>query len=147
MKRFYRGIAVLLAVLQAATPVAAAPFGGVVTHGGAAIDTSTAGVTRIVQYTDRAIINWGGFSTAAGEAVRFEQAPGAAVLNRVTGNQASVLAGTLSASGKVLLLNPNGILFAAGSRTDVGSAGASRSLRISSARSSSSGWCERERTN
>ena len=123
-RRFRRDVALALVVAQVAGPLApalhAAPVGGIVTHGAATIDTSGA-LTRITQTTDRAIINWSGFSTAAGESVRFDQTAGAAVLNRVTGTGASVLAGSLSASGQVYILNPNGILFAAGSRTDVGS--------------------------
>lgn len=123
-----RGICLALAAIEALAPLApavrAAPVGGVVRHGSAAIELSGS-VTRIVQASDRAIIDWQSFSAAAGEAVHFEHAAGAAVLNRVTGAGASVLAGSLTAPGHVFILNPNGILVAAGSRTDVGSLTAS----------------------
>ena len=51
-RRFLRGISLVLVAMQVCGPVLAAPVGGLVTHGGAVIDTSAAGVTRIVQSTD-----------------------------------------------------------------------------------------------
>ena len=41
-------------------------------------------------------------------------------MNRVAGTNASAIYGTLSANGKVFLINPNGILFAPGSQVNVG---------------------------
>ncbi|MEY3548063.1 MAG: hypothetical protein RLZZ552_430, partial [Verrucomicrobiota bacterium] len=41
-------------------------------------------------------------------------------LNRVTGSEASVISGALSANGNVFLVNPNGVLFNAGAQVDVG---------------------------
>jgi filamentous hemagglutinin family protein len=43
-----------------------------------------------------------------------------AVLNRIVGQDPSVILGTLSSNGRVFLVNPNGILFGQGSRVDVG---------------------------
>ncbi|WP_413208136.1 beta strand repeat-containing protein, partial [Rhodospirillum sp. A1_3_36] len=80
-----------------------------VTSGEASIATSGAAMT-ISQGSDRAIVNWQGFSIGDGNSVTIHQ-PGArsAILNRVTGSTSSTIAGRLSANGQVLLVNPNGI--------------------------------------
>ena len=108
-----RPLALALAALQVAFPLAptlqAAPVGGTVVRGIAGIDTSVSNLTRVTQVSDRAIVNWQSFSTSAGETVQFAQpSASAAILNRVTGADPSVLAGTLNANGRVFLLNSNG---------------------------------------
>jgi filamentous hemagglutinin family protein len=98
----------------------AGPTGGVVTSGNAAINTQGA-VTNITQATQKAAINWQGFSVAAGETVNFKQPNSAAVtLNRVIGNEKSVIDGALNANGKVFLVNSNGVLFGQGASVSVG---------------------------
>lgn len=74
---------------------------------------------QILQDSDKAIINWGDFSIGLDEATQFLQ-PGstAAVLNRVTGGNASALEGLLQANGRVFLINPNGILVGPNARID-----------------------------
>ena len=96
-------------------PVWAAPQGGVVTSGTATINQS-GHVTNINQATQRAAINWQSFSTRPQETVNFHQPNAAAIaLNRVIGNERSILEGALNANGRVFLINSNGILFAKGS--------------------------------
>ncbi|WP_332848330.1 YDG domain-containing protein, partial [Massilia sp. S19_KUP03_FR1] len=74
-----------------------------------------------VTNTPNTIINWQSFSIASGELTRFIQQNGnSAVLNRITGQDPSKILGALESNGKVFLINPNGILFGAGSRVDVG---------------------------
>ena len=91
-------------------PALAAPQGGVVTSGSAAINQS-GHVTNINQSTSKASINWQSFSTAPAETVNFNQPNASSItLNRVIGNEASVLQGTLNANGSVFLINSNGIL-------------------------------------
>ena len=93
----------------------AAPIGGVVTTGSATI-ASNGTTTNITQSTQKASINWQGFSIASNETVNFNQPSASAItLNRVVGNETSVIAGALNANGKVFLLNSNGILFTQGS--------------------------------
>ncbi len=96
------------------------PQGGQVVGGNAQIQgQGTANVT-VTQTTDRAIINWHTFDIGSGERVQFVQ-PGASsiALNRVTGGLGpSVIAGSLTANGRVFLVNPDGILFGAGAVVD-----------------------------
>lgn len=67
-----------------------------------------------------AIINWGSFSIAQGEIVRFLQQSGnSAVLNRITGQDPSRIMGALQSNGRVYLINPNGILFGGGAQINV----------------------------
>ena len=92
----------------------ALPTGGVVSAGSASIG-SGAGTTTINQSSQNAAINWQSFSIGQGEAVRFVQPNSSSVaLNRVLGSDPSSILGSLSANGKVFLLNPNGILFGQG---------------------------------
>ena len=77
---------------------------------------------NINQGTSKAIINWKGFSIARPETVRFLQ-PGASsiALNRVIGVDPSHLYGTLSANGRIFLINPNGIMVGPTGRINVNS--------------------------
>jgi filamentous hemagglutinin family protein len=110
-----------LAALLALPRVAGAgPVGGSVVAGSASI--SQAGpVTTINQSSNRAIINWQGFSVGAKETVNFNQPSAAsATLNRVIGNETSVIAGALNANGQVFIVNSAGVLFSKGSQVNVG---------------------------
>src|SRR5262249_58670939 len=65
------------------------------------------------QSSPSAIVNWNTFNIGVGESVRFNQ-PGssAVILNRVTGGLGpSEILGTLTANGRVFLINRDGILF------------------------------------
>uniref|UniRef100_UPI0031381D32 two-partner secretion domain-containing protein n=1 Tax=Polaromonas sp. YR568 TaxID=1855301 RepID=UPI0031381D32 len=78
------------------------------------------GSVRTVTNTPGTIIEWPGFSIAAGEATRFvQQSSASAVLNRITGQNPSVILGALQSNGRVFLINPNGILFGAAAQVDV----------------------------
>ena len=98
--------------------VQANPVNPTVVHGTA----NFASVGNILNITNspNAIINWGSFSIGVNELTRFIQ-PSAlsAVLNRVTGQDPSAILGALQSNGRVFLLNPNGIVFGAGSRINV----------------------------
>ena len=100
-------------------PAFANPQGGTVTDGAATI-TESGNRVDIHQSTDKVIIDWRSFSIGAGEITEFHQpSAGSIALNRVTGADPSHIFGTLRANGRVFLINPNGILFGAGSRVDV----------------------------
>jgi len=89
----------------------AAPTGGVVTSGSAIISQSGT-TTNITQTTSKATINWQNFSIASNETVNFNQPNvNSITLNRVIGNERSIIDGALNANGQVWILNSNGILF------------------------------------
>ena len=86
--------------------------------GGAATIQGQGGPAVIVnQSTSSAIINWNTFNIGASESVRFNQPNASSVaLNRVTGGLGpSEIMGTLTANGRVFIINRDGILFGPGS--------------------------------
>ena len=87
----------------------ALPTGGKVVAGSATVGTAAAGTLTITQSSNKAIINWNGFSIGQGGQVAFDNGKGA-TLNRVTGAQVSSLDGLLTATGSVYLINPNGVI-------------------------------------
>jgi filamentous hemagglutinin family protein len=116
-------VAVLLSLLTASAGLQAqGPAGGTVRAGDARITGEGTSSTQIEQLSDRAVIDWRSFSIGAGDRVIFLQpSDRAATLNRVTGEQVSLILGTLDANGRVLLINPNGIVFGGGAQVNVGS--------------------------
>jgi filamentous hemagglutinin family protein len=99
----------------------ALPTGGAVTAGTAGIASTGGGAVTINQSSQNAAINWQSFGIGVGEAVKFVQPNSNSVaLNRVIGPDASSILGSLSANGKVFLVNPNGILFGKGAQVNVG---------------------------
>jgi filamentous hemagglutinin family protein len=119
---------ICLAAIGFVPPLAiAAPEGGVVRAGGAQI-AQQGNTTRIDQSSQRAVLDWRNFSINADERVQFAQpSASSATLNRVTGDQISLILGRLDANGQVLLINPNGIVFGSGAQINVGSLIASTS--------------------
>ncbi|WP_010089919.1 beta strand repeat-containing protein [Burkholderia ubonensis] len=107
----------------AALPAHALPTGQAVVAGHADIATSADGKTMSInQHSDKLITNWQDFGVAGGERVSFQQ-PGSSsiALNRVIGTRGSQIDGRIDANGKVFLVNPNGVMFGAGSQVNVGS--------------------------
>jgi filamentous hemagglutinin family protein len=110
--------AVAVSSCFAAPAALANPTGANVVSGTAAIHQ--AGNLLQITNSPNAIINWQSFSIGANEITRFlQQSPASAVLNRVTTQNPSQILGTLQSNGRVFLINPNGILFGAGSQVDV----------------------------
>ncbi|MCC2636956.1 MAG: filamentous hemagglutinin family outer membrane protein [Moraxellaceae bacterium] len=120
--RHFRRNALSAAILTAlAGQSLALPQGGSVTAGSGAITTSGSNLT-VHQGTQKLIVDWQSFGIAGGEHVQFVQPSASAVaLNRVLGNNASEIYGSLSANGQVFLINPNGILFGPTAQVSVGS--------------------------
>ncbi len=87
------------------------PSGGSVVAGQAQILAPAAGQLRIDQASPRAVIDWQSFSIGAGGRVHFENGSGA-TLNRVLGGDPSRIAGLLSSTGSLWLVNPAGVLVA-----------------------------------
>ena len=95
---------------------AANPLGSNVVGGNATVQGTGTSSVIINQSSQNAVINWNSFNIGAGEQTRFNQPNSTStVLNRVLGDpNASQIFGTLSANGRVFLINPNGILIGNG---------------------------------
>lgn len=99
-------------------PTLAGPEGGVVMGGSASINQS-GNTTTIQQTTDRGIIRWDSFDVGASERVEFQQPSSSSItVNRIRDSKASQIDGQISANGRIVLLNQNGVVFGAGSRVD-----------------------------
>lgn len=109
-------------VFLALTPsyTLAAPLAGQFVAGSGSI-TQTGTTTTITQTSQQASLNWQGFNIAPNEVVRFIQPSATAIaVNRIFDTNGSQLLGQLQANGQVWLINPNGVLFGAGSQVNVG---------------------------
>ena len=106
---------------SAQAPQPALPTGGRVVAGGATITAPAPGQIQINQTTPRAAIDWQSFSVGQGGQVQFQQPSASAfALNRVTGPDASVIAGRITANGQIAIVNQSGIVFTPTARVDVG---------------------------
>ncbi|HQT71372.1 MAG TPA: filamentous hemagglutinin N-terminal domain-containing protein, partial [Thiobacillus sp.] len=98
---------------RVAAPVNRLPTGGVVVNpGSASIINQSPNRMVIKQTAQKATFRWDSFDIAQGNSVHFDQPNAAAeAMNFIGGARPSVIQGTLSANGKVYLVNSNGILF------------------------------------
>jgi filamentous hemagglutinin family protein len=97
------------------------------------VSTVTSGNQLLITNSPGTILNWQSFSIMPGELTKFlQQSSSSSVLNRITGQNPSQILGALQSNGKVFLINPNGIVFGAGSHVDVNGLVAS-SLNIGNA--------------
>lgn len=88
-------------------------------HGTAALDHSAD--TLFITASDQAILHWRDFSIEENETARFIlPASDSSILNRVTDAYPSRLLGKIEANGRVLLINPNGVLVGANAQIDAG---------------------------
>ncbi len=111
-------IAIAVASCFAANGAFANPYGFSIVNGQVFVNYN--GNTLNVTNTPGAIINWQGFSIGVNEITRFiQQSASSTVLNRVVGVDPSIILGTLQSNGRVFLINPNGVVFGAGSKVDV----------------------------
>ncbi len=127
MKKRYSRTQLTASLLVATAALAATygqalanPNGGTVVAGQATIAQTAPAQVTITQSTDKAIINWNSFSIGAGEKTRFVQPSSNSItLNRVTGPDVSQILGQLTANGRIVLVNPNGVFFGKDSQVDV----------------------------
>ncbi|WP_242538897.1 two-partner secretion domain-containing protein [Trinickia acidisoli] len=94
------------------------PNGGHFVAGAGSISGNGTSLT-IDQTSGRGVIDWSQFSIGSGNRVVFDNGSGA-TLNRVTGSDPSAIYGTLSATGSVYLINPQGILVGPGGVVSTG---------------------------
>ncbi|MDO1583464.1 beta strand repeat-containing protein [Rhizobium oryzicola] len=107
------------------------PAGGQVVSGSVAIGANGSAMT-VTQGSDKAIVNWNGFSIGSGNSVNFVQPhASSAILNRVTGSTTSTIAGSLTGNGQVYLINPNGIAITPSGSVKVGGGFVASSLDMS----------------
>ncbi len=77
---------------------------------------------HINQTSDKAIINWHKFNIAADEKVHFQQPSNGVCLNRIySANGPSQIDGSLSATGKIILINRAGVISSDAAQINVGS--------------------------
>lgn len=122
-ERLPLGRAVIVAVLlstSAFVPFAMAnPEGGEVIGGLATISESGQKLD-IHQHSDRVVIDWRSFDIEVDEHTQFHQpSRSATALNRVKSADPSRILGKLSASGNIVLVNPNGVFFGQDAVVDV----------------------------
>jgi filamentous hemagglutinin family protein len=102
-------------------PALGNPLSAAVTTGSASI-ASSANKTTIDQSSEDVVIDWSSFNVGAGQTTQFVQPNAQAIaVNRIGGNSASQILGTLDANGRIVLINGNGMLFGKGSQVNVGS--------------------------
>ncbi|MDO9412628.1 MAG: MBG domain-containing protein [Pseudolabrys sp.] len=134
----YRPLSMLLVVMLASGNIlgvraqSVLPQGGTVAGGSATIGAPVNQGLTVNQASQNAIINWNSFSVGQPNAVTFVQ-PNAssAMLNRVTGNTPSSIAGQINANGQVYLVNPNGIAITSSGTVNVGGGFVASTLGIS----------------
>ena len=98
-----------------------APQGGVVSRGDGSISSNNK-VTTVQQNSSALVVDWQSFNVAQDELVKFEHPSAkATTLNRIHDQNASQILGRVEGRGKVLLINPNGIVFGEGSSVNLGS--------------------------
>ena len=103
-----------------AAPALSNPTGGQVVAGQAAINGGGTANMQILQGSQNAIINWQDFSIGHNESVSVSQPDeNAMLLNHVQGGQVSDIQGSLTANGKIVIVNPNGIVFGKDAKINV----------------------------
>ncbi len=116
MRRIY----FLILLLTSSTFVMSNPTGADIISGEASL--SSQGNILNVTTSDKSIINWDSFSINPNETTNFIMPDcTSSVLNRVIGIDPSSLMGELNANGKLILINPNGIVVGENGSINVGS--------------------------
>lgn len=98
-----------LAIIPVAVVAAELPTGGNVVAGSATITQNGANQLLINQVSPSAILEFDAFSIGKTGHVHFSNGAGS-TLNRVTGGYQSKIDGRLTATGSLLLINPNGVI-------------------------------------
>ena len=98
----------------------AAPIGGDIVGGTGSISQSDL-TTTINQTSQNLAVNWQSFNVNTNEKVNFVQPNTSSIsLNRILGNNGSVIQGQINANGQVILVNPNGVFFTPTATINVG---------------------------
>jgi filamentous hemagglutinin family protein len=121
LKNLYRLVSLIMVPSLVFLPVRgfALPEGGNIADGTGNIPIVSPGDTSmtITQTSDRMIADYTSFNILTGESVTFAQHLNTDIaLNRINDANPSQILGALTANGRIFLINPNGILFGAGSQ-------------------------------
>ncbi len=125
-----RSLATLAAMLLMDNPLFALdpgtlPSGGQITTGSGTIAVGGDRMT-VNQSSPQMIANWNSFNIGSNAAVQFNQPNStSSALNRINDQNPSQIMGSLSANGRVFLVNPSGIIFGKTARIDAGAITAS----------------------
>ncbi len=131
LNRNILGLALIAGLIIVIPDADSNPTGATVTNGSATF--VNAGNLLTITNTPGTIINWNQFNIGATEITDFlQQSSQSFVLNRITGQNGSQILGTLESNGRVILINPNGIVFGKGAVVNVNELVAS-SLNLSDA--------------
>ncbi|MDY0029072.1 MAG: right-handed parallel beta-helix repeat-containing protein [Pseudobdellovibrionaceae bacterium] len=127
LKRFMASTAVLTITVAAQLSQAQAadltlPTNPAGVGGTFSVSTPSAGQMHVDQTSDRVIINWDSFNIGTDARVQFFQpSSNSLAVNRVVaGVSPTQILGELRANGRLMVLDPNGVMFGAGSIVDVG---------------------------
>jgi len=126
-------LAALPARAQINVPTTTPPFAVSAGTIGSVVTSGDGLTTTITQTSQRAVLDWQQLSVASGKTLVFSQPnAGAITLNRVaTGGQGTLIDGTISANGKVWILNPSGLFIGTGGRiTTAGFLASTGSIKI-----------------
>src|SRR3954462_1873996 len=97
--------------LGALSSAIAGPTGGTVVNGQGTISTPSSTTTVIDQASQNLQVNWNTFNVGANENVQFKQPDSSSVaFNRILDQNPSQIFGRIDANGRVVLVNPNGLL-------------------------------------
>lgn len=109
-----------MGIILTSSAALANPVLGNVASGNATVQQTT-NSTVVNQTSDKAILNWQSFNIGAQESTHFQQPTGGMALNRISAQQGgSQIYGTLTATGKIILVNPAGIYFGPSAYVNVG---------------------------
>jgi len=117
---FKQSTSLVVSLYLIITPAYALPTGAQVKNGN--VNFKIEQQRMQITASDKAIINYKTFNIGSKEAVIFVQPSShAVVLNRVLSANPSSILGTLTANGRVFLINPSGILFGKNAQINVNS--------------------------
>jgi len=102
-------LAMALGSAASAHAAGALPVRGVYEQGGGNISTGATSVT-VNQISTRGVINWTSFSIGQGNTVTINNGNGATLNRVVGGGDASMILGSLTATGSLYLMNPQGVV-------------------------------------
>jgi filamentous hemagglutinin family protein len=107
---------------NAAPAANALPSGESIASGSATFDRTVSNQLTVNQSSSKLITNWNSFDVGSGATVQFAQPDASSIaLNRVTSGSASEIFGQVTANGQLVIVNPNGVTFGAGSQVSAAS--------------------------